>query len=169
MRGFQGQIYRCLWEVSGREEARGDQMDRIHERKVPSNIIMISVGQSGSRGKRRLPAEPALPRRAFLSYLLSALSLTPSLHQYPTWPPLQGLGFQGCPPIRLPYIAACISGDHFSKGQHPPDSPTAAFQAGMSKGNGCCVYNRHLPSTERLVRGQGRTESCPWPGSCLPQ
>lgn len=102
LRGFQGQIHRCLWEISGREEARGDQMDRIHERKVPSNIIMISVGQSGSRGKRRLPAASALPRRAFLSYLPS-----PSRRVYTSTPsglPCRVWGSKGAPQFVSPTL-----------------------------------------------------------------
>lgn len=35
-------------------------MDMVHERKVPSNI-MITVGQNSSQGVRNLPKAPALP------------------------------------------------------------------------------------------------------------
>lgn len=36
-------------------------MDMVHDRKVPSNIIMITVGQNSSQGVRSLPTAPALP------------------------------------------------------------------------------------------------------------
>ena len=36
-------------------------MDMVYEKKVPSNINMITVGQSSSPGIRSLPTVPARP------------------------------------------------------------------------------------------------------------